>query len=95
MHIISNIMDVLDRNGMNGQYLAMDNAPIHTPAEICDLIESRGYKCLYLPPISPFVNPIEEFWSKLKLVLEEVHCLRLNILSDRICESVQYVNRSD
>ena len=44
----------------------MDNAPIHTPAKIRDLVESRHYKCLYLPPYSPFLNPIEEFWSKVK-----------------------------
>lgn len=30
------------------------------------LIEDRGYKCVYLPPYSPFLNPIEEFWSKVK-----------------------------
>jgi transposase len=39
----------------------MDNAPIHTPAAIRALIENRGYKCLYLPLYSPFLNPIVEF----------------------------------
>jgi transposase len=63
---ISNVMDVLDRHDMKGYYLVMDNAPIHTPTKVCDLVESRGYKCLYLPPYSPFLNPIEEFWSKIK-----------------------------
>ena len=63
---ISNVMDVLDKNDMKGLYLVMDNAPIHSPVKIRDLVESRGYKCLYLPPYSPFLNPIEEFWSKSK-----------------------------
>ena len=44
----------------------MDNAPIHTPVKVRELVESIGYKCLYLPPHSPFLNPIEEFWSKVK-----------------------------
>jgi transposase len=39
----------------------MDNAPIHTPAAIRALIENRGYKYLYLPLYSPFLNPIDEF----------------------------------
>ena len=59
---ITNVMDVLDRNDIKRHYLVMDNAPIHTPAKIRDLVENRGYKCLYLPPYSPFLNPIEEFW---------------------------------
>ena len=29
---------------------------------------ARGYNIIFLPPYSPFLNPIEEFWSKLKLV---------------------------
>jgi hypothetical protein len=39
---ISHMMDVLDRNNMKGHYLVMDNAPIHTPVKVRELIESRG-----------------------------------------------------
>jgi transposase len=55
------MMDVLDRNDMNGNYLVMDNAPIHSSAKVRDQVESRGYKCFYLPPYSPFLYLIEEF----------------------------------
>jgi hypothetical protein len=51
---LSNVMDVLDRNNMNGHYLVMDNAPIHTPAAVRASVAIRGCKCLYLPPDSPF-----------------------------------------
>lgn len=63
---LSNAMNVLDKNGMNGHYIVMDNAPIHKPKVIQKLIGERGYKCLYLPSYSPFLNPIEESWSKVK-----------------------------
>lgn len=59
-------MDVLDKNDMKDQYIAMDNAPIHKPKVVRKLIEDRGYKCLHLPPYSPFLNPIEEFLVKSK-----------------------------
>jgi transposase len=49
---------------MRVYYLTMDNTPIHTPAKVCDLVESRNYKSLYLPPCSPFLNPIENFWGE-------------------------------
>ncbi|KAI8875234.1 hypothetical protein K501DRAFT_203041, partial [Backusella circina FSU 941] len=35
-------------------------------AVIQELIESCGYKTVFLPPYSLFLNPIELFWSKLK-----------------------------
>lgn len=66
MSYLNSIMDCLDRNGLHGYYLVMNNAPIHKPILIRELIESRGYKCIYLPPYSLFLNPIEEFWSKVK-----------------------------
>lgn len=40
-----NVMEVLNKNNMQGYYLVMENAPIHTPAKVLDLIESRRYKC--------------------------------------------------
>ena len=92
---VSNVMDVLDRHDMKGYYLVMDNAPIHTPTKVCDLVESRGYKCLYLPPYSPFLNPIEEFWSKVKAGVRRNALTADDRLSNRICESVQMVTRAD
>jgi transposase len=73
----------------------MDNAPIHTPLKLRELVESRGYKCLYLPPYSPFLNPIEELWSKVKAGVRRTALTADDRLSDRICESVQMVTRPD
>jgi transposase len=66
-------MDVLDRNNMKGHYLLMNNAPINTPVKVREIVESRGYQCLYLPAYSPFLNPIEGFgeskgWCKAKCI---------------------------
>jgi hypothetical protein len=67
---LSSMMDCLDGNGLHDYYLVMDNAPILKSASIRELIERRGYKCVYLPPYSPFLNPIEEFWSKETLLIQ-------------------------
>ncbi|KAG1143620.1 hypothetical protein G6F37_003780 [Rhizopus arrhizus] len=61
---LNNVVDVLDKNNLRGFYIAMDNSPIHKPNKVRECIEKRGYKCVYLPPYSPFLNPIKEFWSK-------------------------------
>ena len=69
---------------MKGHFLVKDNAPIHTPLKVRELVESRGYKYLYLPPHSPFLNPIEEFWPKVKAGVRRYALTADNILSDRI-----------
>ncbi|KAF8917727.1 hypothetical protein BGZ58_005079, partial [Dissophora ornata] len=60
------LMDEMDKNGMEGFNIVMDNAPIHRMPIISEMIRERGYNPVYLPRYSPFLNPIEEFWSKLK-----------------------------
>lgn len=95
LNYISNVMDVLDKNNMKCHHLVMDNAPIHTPEAVRKFIESRGYKCLYLPPYSPFLNPIEEFWSKVKGGVRKTPLRADDRLTDRICDSVKKVTRSD
>ena len=55
-------MDEMDQYPhMKGHYLVMDNAPIHTSVDIAKYVESRGYRCVYLPSYSPELNPIEQF----------------------------------
>jgi hypothetical protein len=58
---ISNAMDMLDRNFMKGQYLIKVNTATNTPVKVRELLESRGYKCLYLSPYSSFLNRGDEF----------------------------------
>lgn len=59
-------MDILDAHNMQGMHLMMDNVRIHHSVSVLEAIKTRGYKPLFLPPQSPFLNPIEECWAKLK-----------------------------
>ncbi|KAF9302724.1 hypothetical protein BGZ74_004937 [Mortierella antarctica] len=61
-------MNQLDKMGKTGMYLVMDNAAIHKTEYIQALIKGRGYVPVFLPPYSPFLNPIEEFWSEMKRI---------------------------
>lgn len=49
-----------------GQVVVMDNASFHKSKRSKELIESVGCTVLFLPPYSPDLNPIENFWSKMK-----------------------------
>jgi transposase len=46
--------------------LLMDNASFHRSDRIQELCATAGVKLVYLPPYSPDLNPIEEFFSELK-----------------------------
>ena len=64
---LNEVMNTMDQHPeFEGYYLVMDNAPIHQSKAIDTFIRNRGYRCMYLPPYSPELNPIEQFWSIVK-----------------------------
>jgi transposase len=50
--------------------LIMDNASIHHTARIKQMCCNASVKLVYLPPYSPDLNPIKEFFAKLKAFIK-------------------------
>ncbi|WP_371219998.1 transposase [Orientia tsutsugamushi] len=48
------------------QFVVIDNAAFHKSKKTKELIESFGYKVIFLPPYSPDLNPIEKFSANMK-----------------------------
>lgn len=48
----------------------MDNAQFHQPDKIEQICKEAGVKVLFLPPYSPDLNPIEEFFAELKAFIK-------------------------
>ena len=46
--------------------IVMDNAAFHRKKRLNCIAENHGYKVIFLPPYSPELNPIENFWAVLK-----------------------------
>jgi transposase len=46
--------------------VVMDNASFHRKGRLHALAEEAGHGVLFLPPYSPELNPIENFWAWLK-----------------------------
>jgi transposase len=53
-------------DGITGAYLIMDKVKFHKTEFVGNLIESHGHHAVFLPPYSPFLNPIEELFSQWK-----------------------------
>jgi transposase len=54
-----------------GDIVIMDNLSSHKVAGVREAIEARGARLLYLPAYSPDLNPIEQFFAKLKSLLRK------------------------
>lgn len=76
---------------IKGFHIVMDNALIYSHDIVDPIIIERGYISVYLPPYSPELNPIEQFWKDLK---DRVRRGKLNDVEDltsRIIEGSEYV----
>lgn len=92
MNFIASTLDVME---FKWHYVIMDNAHIHTSDNIRRFIENHGYGCVYLPPYSPELNPIQQFWSVVKSKLKREKLLETETLNMRITEACENVLISD
>ena len=52
--------------------IVMDNASFHSKKRLISLAQNAGFKLIFLPPYSPELNPIENFWAWLKRLLRKI-----------------------
>ncbi|WP_369717566.1 transposase [Leptotrichia alba] len=46
--------------------IVMDNARFHRKNILEKIIKGMGHCLLFLPPYSPYLNPIEKLWANMK-----------------------------
>lgn len=63
--------------------IVMDNAAFHRKNKLNAMAQSSGHSVLFLPPYSPELNPIENFWAWLKLKLRN-SLIRFSFFDDAI-----------
>jgi len=50
--------------------IIMDNTSFHHTERVEQMYYNTGVKLVYLPPYSPYLNPIEEFFAELKAFIK-------------------------
>jgi transposase len=95
MAFLIHVMYVLDKHSLKGCNLVIDNAPIHKPEKTTEEANKRGYRIIYLPPYSPFSNPIEEFWAKVKILVRRFPMTDRDNLVASIREAAEKVTPED
>ena len=75
-----------------GDIVVMDNLASHKVAGIKHAIEAVGAEPRYLPPYSPDLNPIEQFFAKLKALLRKAAARTLDALIAAIAHALTTVS---
>ena len=71
-----------------GNIVVMDDLSSHKVAGVKAAIEKAGARLRYLPPYSPDLNPIEQFFAKLKALLRKAAARTLEALIDAIADAL-------
>ena len=78
-----------------GTLVIMDNLPAHKIKGVRESIEATGAKLLYLPPFSPEYNPVEECWSKVKLLVRSWCTNNYQELIESIERAINSITKND
>jgi transposase len=64
------LINSIEQLHMNNCILIMDNVAFHKAAAIQEMVQSKGHRLQFLPPYSPFLNPIEELFAQWKAIVK-------------------------
>ncbi len=93
---MNELLDIIDMNeGLKGGCLVMDNSTIHKSHSMVRKIEASGYRVMYLPPYSPELNAIENFWALVKRKMKRENLMTEETISQRIADACNNVRVSD
>lgn len=73
------------------KYLILDNASILKNKDMLKVVEESGLEIVYLPPYSPALNAIEEFWAVCKSKVKAKRLTAIDDLSMRVNEACQEI----
>ncbi|XP_015793261.1 uncharacterized protein LOC107369801 [Tetranychus urticae] len=68
---IKKFIEKLKDDKIKNAIIVMDNDPFHHSEEILSLVNENHHSIMFLPPYSPFLNPIEKLFSQLKHHVEK------------------------
>ena len=92
---IDQLLDHFQLNEINEATLIMDNVGFHHNNNIINTVRNKGHKIIFLPPYSPFLNPIEEVFSKWKCLVRAANCMNEDDLYNKIHTASELITASD
>lgn len=78
-----------------GDIVVIDNLGSHKSMEVRKLIRAAGAKLFFLPAYSPDLNPIEQFFSKIKQHLRAAMARSVDAVHDAIADALDAVSSAE
>jgi len=88
---LNKFLEHLAIDGITGAYLVMDNVRFHKTELITNLIQSHGHRAVFLPPYSPFLNPIENLFNQWKNFIKRGQLQNENKLYELVNNSSEQI----
>lgn len=92
---ITNLITNLRNRQIDNAIFIMDNVRFHKSETIISLINQNNYGLLYLAPYSPFLNPIENMFSKWKNIVKRANPVNENDLMNAIHGGANLIREDD
>ena len=92
---INELKPKLQEAGILNAKLIMDNVRFHRMANVQTVIAEHGLTAMYLPPYSPFLNPIENMFSKWKEITKRSNPRNEDELMSAIFNGSELVTSED
>ena len=89
------ICDRVEQNSQRSIVFVLDNASIHNNPLLREGLNQRGHLLLHLPPYSPFLNPIENLFSKWKDAVRSCRSANEEALIDSLQSASRSITQSD
>jgi transposase len=81
---LDELFQKFSEEGMKNMLIIMDNVPFYCSEEIKEKILSASHLWIYLPPYSPFLNPIENMFAEWKQMIQSLESQSENELLNTI-----------
>ncbi|KAG2237160.1 hypothetical protein BDF21DRAFT_427159 [Thamnidium elegans] len=89
---IDHVLNQMDKaQELKGSYVVMNGMHDWLLDDLEEIVQDRGYQCVYLPPSAAGLNPITEFWKVVKYGIRRQYLFEGETIADRINESRHHV----
>lgn len=95
IEFINILIDTLIVKGKKNSIFVFDNVAFHRSSSVGEIILSRGFRFKLLPAYSPFLNPIENLFSKWKLGVKQANVMNEEQLMAVIENSSHSITNND
>ncbi|KAI9245803.1 hypothetical protein EDC94DRAFT_398505 [Helicostylum pulchrum] len=88
---VEHVLNQMDKVEKKSKYVVMSGMHDWLLDDLEEIVQDRGYQCVYLPPSAAGLNPITEFWKVVKYGIRRQYLFEGETIADRINESRHHV----